>query len=165
MADKDLKVADGMVVSLDYTLRLEDDEVIDSSEGQEPLEFLQGEGQIINGLEQALYGMTIGEEKEVVVEPTLGYGEADPDDFQLVPHDVFPDDVTLSPGMMLRMRDGESGQAVEATVTDVLPDGVLLDLNHPLAGETLRFHVKIADLRPATGEELEHGHVHTGDTH
>ncbi|GIK43898.1 MAG: peptidyl-prolyl cis-trans isomerase [Chloroflexota bacterium] len=159
MTDTMLKVADGMVVSLDYTLRLDDGQVIDSSNGREALQFLQGQGQIIPGLEQALYGMEVGEEKEVEVAPGDGYGETDPDAYQMVPHDLFPADMELSEGMGLRMRD-ESGQPLEAYVANVSPDGVLLDFNHPLAGETLYFHVKIADLRPGTSEELDHGHVH-----
>lgn len=159
MTDTMLKVADGMVVSLDYTLRLDDGQVIDSSNGREALQFLQGQGQIIPGLEQALYGMEVGEEKEVEVAPGDGYGETDPDAYQMVPHDLFPADMELSEGMGLRMRD-ESGQPLEAYVANVSPDGVLLDFNHPLAGETLYFHVKITDLRPGTSEELDHGHVH-----
>ncbi len=159
MTDTMLKVADGMVVSLDYTLCLDDGQVIDSSNGREALQFLQGQGQIIPGLEQALYGMEVGEEKEVEVAPGDGYGETDPDAYQMVPHDVFPPDMELSEGMGLRMRD-EAGQPLEAYVADVSPEGVLLDFNHPLAGETLYFHVKIADLRPGTSEELDHGHVH-----
>lgn len=159
MTDTMLKVADGMVVSLDYTLRLDDGQVIDSSNGREALQFLQGQGQIIPGLEQALYGMGVGEEKDVEIAPGDGYGETDPDAYQMVPHDLFPADMELSEGMGLRMRD-EAGQPLEAYVADVSPDGVLLDFNHPLAGETLYFHVKIADLRPGTREELDHGHVH-----
>jgi FKBP-type peptidyl-prolyl cis-trans isomerase SlyD len=159
MTDTVLKVADGMVVSLDYTLRLDDGQVIDSSDGREALQFLQGRGQIIPGLEQALYGMGVGEEKDVEVAPGDGYGETDPDAYQMVPHDIFPADMELSEGMGLRMRD-EAGQPLEAYVADVSADGVLLDFNHPLAGETLYFHVKIAGLRSGTREELDHGHVH-----
>ena len=159
MTDTSLRVADGLVVSLDYTLRLDDGEVIDTSTSQEPLEFLQGQGQVIPGLEQALYGMALGDERDVVVAPTEGYGELDPDAFELVDHDVFPPDLALTPGMGLRMRDS-SGQALEGYVAEVRPNGVLLDFNHPLAGETLYFQVKISALRAATNEELTHGHVH-----
>jgi FKBP-type peptidyl-prolyl cis-trans isomerase SlyD len=155
-----LTVADDVVVSLDYTLRLDDGEVIETSTGQESLEFLQGRGQIIPGLEQALYGMAVSDEKEVVVAPADGYGDRDPDAHEVVAHDVFPPDLTLKPGMGLRMRDG-SGQIIEAYVADVRPQGVLLDFNHPLAGETLYFQVRISALRPATSEELAHGHVHS----
>jgi FKBP-type peptidyl-prolyl cis-trans isomerase SlyD len=159
VTDTDLKVADGLVVGLDYTLRLDDGEVIDSSTDGEPLEFLQGQRQIIPGLEQSLYGMMLGDEKDVEVAPADAYGESDPDAVELVDRDVFPPDLSLAPGMALRMRDS-SGQALEAYVAEVRPDGVLLDFNHPLAGETLFFRVKIAALRPATSEELSHGHAH-----
>ena len=153
MTQTQLTVADDWVVSLDYTLRLDDEEVIDSSADREPLQFLQGRGQIIPGLEQALYGMAVGDAKDVVVSPADGYGVRDPEAFQVVPHDAFPLDMTLEPGMGFRMRD-DLGQVVVAYVAAVRPQGVLLDLNHPLADETLHFHVKITALRPATSEEL-----------
>lgn len=162
MTDAKLTVTDGLVVGLDYTLRLEDGEIIDSSSGQEQLEFLQGRGQIIPGLEQALYGMAVEDEKDVVVAPADGYGEQDPDAFELVARDVFPPDLDLKSGMALRMRD-DSGRALEAHVAEVRPEDVVLDFNHPLAGETLYFHVKIAALRLATSEELAHGHIHEAD--
>jgi FKBP-type peptidyl-prolyl cis-trans isomerase SlyD len=160
MTQTNLTVADDVVVSLDYTLRFDDGEVIDTSADQDPLEFLQGRGQIVPGLEQAIYGMAVGDEKDVVVTPADGYGEQDPDAFQVVPRDIFPSDMALTPGMGLHMRDS-SGEVFETYVADIRPDSVLLDFNHPLAGETLYFKVKISDLRPATSEELAHGHVHT----
>jgi FKBP-type peptidyl-prolyl cis-trans isomerase SlyD len=159
MTDTKLKVADGIVVSLDYTLRLDDGQVIDSSDGGEALQFLQGQGQIVPGLEQALYGMREGEEKDVEVAPAEGYGETDPDAYEMVSRDLFPVDMVLKEGMGLRLRD-ESGQPLEAYVADIRTEGVLLDFNHPLAGETLFFHVKIAGLRPGTSEEVAHGHTH-----
>jgi FKBP-type peptidyl-prolyl cis-trans isomerase SlyD len=162
MAEMDLSVADGMVVSLDYTLRLDDGQTIGTSEDQEPLELLQGHGQVMPGLERALYGMTVGDEKDVVVAPADGFGERHPDAFELVPRDTFPPEMTLTPGMGLKMRD-QGGQVFKVYVADIRPDGVLLDFNHPLAGETLYFHVKIADLRPATSEELAHGHPHSAE--
>lgn len=165
MADENGAVADGMVVSLDYTLRLQgDDEIVDSSEGSQPLEFVQGQGQIIHGLEQQLYGMHVGDEKNVVVSPEDGYGESDPDAYQLLPLDAFPSDMVVERGMGLELHDNE-GHTLEAYVAEVKPDGVILDLNHPLAGKTLNFDVRIAGLRPATAEEIEHGHVHGGEGH
>lgn len=143
-----------MVVSLDYTLKLEDGQVVDSSEGQEPLEFVQGQGAVIPGLEKALYGMIVGEEKQVVVEPEDGYGEFDSDLFETLPRDVFPADMVLEPGMGFRMRT-DTGEVVLAFV-DHMEDGeVVVNLNHPLAGKKLLFDVKVVDLREATPEELE----------
>jgi FKBP-type peptidyl-prolyl cis-trans isomerase SlyD len=162
MTNDKLTVADGLVVGLDYTLRLDDGEIVDSSTGQQPLEFLQGRDQIVPGLEQALYGMAVEDEKDVVVAPAEGYGEQNPDAIERVARDVFPPDLDLRPGIGLRMRD-DSGRAMDAYVAEVRPEDVVLDFNHPLAGETLYFQVKIASLRPPTSEELAHGHVHDAD--
>jgi FKBP-type peptidyl-prolyl cis-trans isomerase SlyD len=153
-------VADNMVVSIEYTLRLDDGQVIDTSEGRDPLTFLQGRGAIISGLEQELYGMTVGEEKQVVVQPAQGYGEPDPDDFQRFPREMFPADLELEDGMGLRLIESDTGRPIEAYVAEVGEEDVLLDFNHPLAGETLFFDVKIADVRQATSEEVSHGHAH-----
>lgn len=165
MTDKHLTVADDVVVQLDYTLRLDDGQIVDRSEDSDPLEFLQGHGQIIPGLEQALNGMAVGEEKKVVVAPRDGYGEREENTVQEVPREAFGPDVELTPGMALELRDS-SGHPVLAFIAEVGPESILLDLNHPLAGETLHFDVTIAGLREATSEELAHGHVHSGqDVH
>lgn len=163
MANKTLTVNDDVVVSLDYTLRLDDGEVIDSSTGAEPLQFLQGRGQVIPGLERALYGMGVGDEKEVIVDAADAYGEPDDEAFEVVPRGMFPDTLDLEEGMGLRLVDRNSGEPVEAYIAGLRPDSVMLDFNHPLAGETLYFQVAIAGLREPTEEELDHGHVHDGD--
>ncbi len=155
-----MTVQDDMVVSLDYTLRLDDGEVIDSSDGREPLEYLQGHGQIIPGLENELYGMAVGEEKSVTVSPGDGYGDYDDSRLQQVPLDAFPEGMELEEGMSVRMRDSNSGQLFDAYIDEIGDDAVTLDFNHPLAGETLYFEVKIANLRQASPEELSHGHAH-----
>jgi FKBP-type peptidyl-prolyl cis-trans isomerase SlyD len=159
-----LTVTDGLVVSLEYTLRLDDGEVIDASE-EEPLEFLQGHNQIIPGLERALAGMKVGESKEVIVAAVDAYGEDDEDAYQRVERDIFPPDMELEEGMQLRMREAQSGEPVDVIIAEVDDDSVLLDFNHPLAGEELHFQVKVVGLRPATPDELAHGHAHTGDDH
>jgi FKBP-type peptidyl-prolyl cis-trans isomerase SlyD len=153
MMDANLRVADGMVVDLDFTLRLEDERIVATSRGQGPLVYLQGHSELIPALQQALVGMSVGDEKDVVVAPADGYGEWESDAFELVPLDSFPPDLTLTQGMGLKMRD-QSGKVHKVKVSDTRPDGVLLDFNHPLAGETLHFSVKIAALRAATAEEL-----------
>ncbi len=165
MTNTNLTVADGLVVSLDYTLRLDDGQVIDTTTDGDPLQFLQGGQQIIPGLEKALYGMGVGDEKDVELTPGEGYGNRNPDALELVPLDAFPADLELTEGMGLQLRD-PAGQEVVAYVGEIRPDAVVLDLNHPLAGEKLFFEVKIADLRPATSEELDHGHAHSpGQAH
>jgi FKBP-type peptidyl-prolyl cis-trans isomerase SlyD len=160
MTDANQTVKDDLVVSLDYTLSLDGGRVVDSSSGRDPLEFLQGRGTIIPGLEQALHGMAVGEEKDVVIAPADGYGDHDPDALQVVPRNAFPPDLELEVGRTLQMRDSNTRQVFQTIVREVRADDVLLDFNHPLAGETLHFHVQVAGLRAATGEELEHGHVH-----
>ena len=160
MTNKSLTVADDLVVSLEYTLRLEGEtEVFDTSEGQEPLEFIQGRGHIIPGLEQALYGMALGQKKQLVIQPEDGYGELDSDAFERVPRDAFPADMELEVGMELELED-EDGETFDAYVAELNADNVMLDMNHPLAGETLYFDVEVIGIRPATAEELEHDHVH-----
>ncbi len=165
MTASPMTVQDGMVVSLDYNLRLDNGELIDSSAQGEPLMFLQGAGQIIPGLERALYGMAVGDEKDVTVAPADGYGEMDPAGLQFFPASAFPPGMELSVGMALQAQDN-SGHVYTVYVEDVRQDGVVLNFNHPLAGETLHFQTRIAGLRPATDEELAHGHVHAaGHSH
>jgi FKBP-type peptidyl-prolyl cis-trans isomerase SlyD len=159
MPDEDKKVRDDMVVGVEYTLRLDDGDVIDQSAGRGPLHFLQGHGQIVPGLEKELYGMAIGEEKQVVVAPEEGYGQRKDGAIQEFPKDAFPQDAEIEPGMAVQLVD-QSGRTHVAFVEEIRDDSVLLDLNHPLAGETLHFDVKVVTLREATKEELEHGHVH-----
>jgi len=158
-----LTVADGLVVSLGYSLRLEGGSEIDSSEDEGPLEYLHGEGQIIPGLEKALYGMSVGDEKQVTVSPADGYGEVDADDHIFMPLDSIPSDVDLEIGEPIFLHDSETGDEYQAFIAEIGDDDVKLDFNHPLAGETLYFDVKIEGLRQATSEELAHGHVHSAD--
>jgi len=156
-------IADGQVVSLAYTLRLDDGEVIDSAASEDPLVYLHGAQNIIPGLEQALTGLKVGDARKVSVIPGQAYGELDPDAYELVPYSAFPGDVDLEEGMGLSMVDNESGQRMEAYISELRDDGVLLDMNHPLAGETLHFDVEIVGLRRATSDEIAHGHAHSGD--
>ena len=158
-----LKVQDGQVVSMEYTLRV-DGEVLDTSVGHEPLEFLQGAGNIIPGLEQELYGMAVGESKNVIVQPDDGYGILDPDAFVDVPREQFPADIPLEVGVEIQVTD-ENGTPMNARIDAVSDDSVKLDFNHPLAGKELHFDMKIVGLRPATEEENEHGHSHNGHHH
>jgi FKBP-type peptidyl-prolyl cis-trans isomerase SlyD len=156
-------VQDGVVVSMEYTLRV-DGEVIDSSEGQEPLQFLTGYGNIIPGLEREMMGMKVGESKDVVVLPAEGYGEYDDEAFMDVPRNEFPKDMAVEDGLELTVRD-DQGHSRYARVDGVENDTVRLNFNHPLAGDELHFNVKVVNLREPTDEELEHGHVHDAGHH
>jgi FKBP-type peptidyl-prolyl cis-trans isomerase SlyD len=152
-------VEHGSVVSLEYEL-LVDDELVESTADEGPIAFLQGYEEIIPGLEQAIYGMRVGQEKDVIVEPEDGYGEYDPDAFEEVPLDIFPDDMDLSLGMPVELYDEDTDETVDGYIAEIRTNHVLVDLNHPLAGETLHFHVKVVGVRSATDEELDHGHAH-----
>src|SRR5215216_3011522 len=150
-----------VVVSMEYTLQV-DNEEIDSSKGQDPLQFLVGHGNIISGLEREMIGMKVGESKEVVVQPADAYGEFDEEAFMEVPRTAFPTDIPVEEGSELTVRD-DAGQARYARIDAVNGDNVTLNFNHPLAGDELLFNVKVVGLREPTAEELEHGHVHQGD--
>ena len=156
-------VQDGVVVTMEYTLHV-DGELLDSSEGQGPLQFLAGHGNIIPGLESEMRGMKVGDSKDVVVQPANGYGEFDDEAFMNVPRDQFPKDMELAEGIELSVRDDE-GNARYARVDNIEGDTVTLNFNHPLAGDELHFHVKVVGLREPSAEELDHGHVHEGEHH
>lgn len=163
MSTPALKVADNHVVSLEYVLKLEDGEEVDRSDDDFALQFLQGHGQVIPGLEKALYGMTVGESKKIVVTPAEGYGEYEEESIDTLPRSAFPDDVELEPGLELELHDHESDEVLVAYVAEIDDDEVVIDFNHPLAGETLYFEVKVVGVRPATAEEIDHGHVHADE--
>lgn len=156
-------VEDGVVVSMEYTLHV-DGELLDSSDGQGPLQFLAGYGNIIPGLEDEMQGMKIGDSKDVVVQPKDGYGEFDDEAFMQVPRTDFPKEMPMEVDTELTVRD-EEGNSRYARVESIEKDNVTLNFNHPLAGDELRFHVKVVALRDPTEEELEHGHVHEEGHH
>lgn len=155
---KPTQIADDVVVSLAYTLSV-NGTVVDSSDESNPVVFLQGYGNIIPGLERELYGLHVGDEKHIVVQPRDGYGEIDPDAVMRIPKEEFPPQIPLVTGVELEVRDME-GNILHATIVEVDDEAVTLDFNHPLAGQELVFDVKVVDLRQATEEELRHGHVH-----
>ena len=156
-------VQDGVVVSMEYTLHV-DGEQLDTSEGQGPLQFLVGYGNVIAGLESEMMGMKVGDSKDVVVQPANGYGEFDDEAFMNVSKKDFPKDMPLEVDTELTVRD-EEGHARYARVDGVEGDSVRLDFNHPLAGAELHFSVKVVALREPSDEELEHGHVHEEGHH
>ena len=156
-------VKDGDVVSMEYTLHV-DGELLDSSDGQGPLQFLVGYGNISPGLENEMMDMKIGDSKKVVVQPVDGYGEFDESAFMDVPHDQFPKDMKLEVGSELTVRDNEDNARM-AVIDGIEGDQVTLNFNHPLAGDELDFYVKVVALREPNAEELEHGHVHEAGHH
>jgi len=157
-------VREGLVVGIDYTMYLQNGDPVDSTEGEEPLEVLQGAGEVIEGLEKALYGMRIGESRKVVVQPEEAFGEYEEEDSRLtVPRADFPEDFGWEEGMEVYVQTDDDEEPEAAYVVRVDEEEVELDFNHPLAGQTLHVDVTVRSLRPATEEELEHGHAHHED--
>ena len=156
-----MKTARNMVVSIHYTLKDNSGEVLDSSSGREPLSYLHGHGNIIPGLEKALEGTSVGDRPHVEVQADEGYGETNLDLVFEAPREHFPADMKLEAGTRV-YAEGPDGP-VAFTVVRLTDKGAVLDGNHPLAGKQLHFDVEVIDVRPATQEELTHGHVHAGD--
>jgi FKBP-type peptidyl-prolyl cis-trans isomerase SlyD len=158
-----LKVEDDIVVTLSYTLKV-DDKVFDTSEEGDDLQFIQGAGEILPALEEQLYGMQVGDTKQLTLQPIDGYGEVDPEAFAEIPREDFPAEIPLKVGVELELKD-EDDETHYARVHMVDDENVILNFNHPLAGKELDFTVRVVGLRKAKPDELDHGHVHTHAEH
>ncbi len=154
-----MNIANQRVVAIHYTLNDGDGNTIDSSEGGEPLSYLHGAGNIIPGLENALEGMTQGDEFQATIAPEEGYGQPDPALVQEVPLQMLASIENVQPGMRLQSQS-QDGHTQVLTVVEVGEDTATLDANHMLAGVTLHFNGTVESVREATAEEIEHGHVH-----
>ena len=143
----DRVVKDGMMVSLDYTLKGADGKVIETSKGRDPLKYIHGQKMMIPGLEKELTGMKVGGEKHVTVKPEDGYGKVNPNAVQEIPKEKIPPNA-LKVGAVLAARSPE-GMVVPMTVRQIKEKTVVMDMNHPMAGKTLVFDVKVVDIQPA----------------
>jgi len=146
-AKNDLVVKDGMLVSMDYTLKGTDGKLIDTNKGREPLKYVHGQKMMIPGLEKELTGMKVGGEKNVTVKPEDAYGPINKNAFQEVPKEKLPAN-GLKVGAVLAAKSPE-GQVVPMRVHEIKDSTVVMDMNHPMAGKTLVFNVKIVDIQPA----------------
>jgi len=153
-----MKIEKNKVVAIHYTLTDNGGKTLDSSEGKEPLTYIQGVGQLIAGLESQLEGKEAGEKLTANVAAADAYGEYREDMVFEVGKDGFQGEEELVEGMQVEV-ELEQGKSV-AIVTKIEEENVTLDLNHPLAGEALSFDVEITEVRDASEEELSHGHVH-----
>jgi FKBP-type peptidyl-prolyl cis-trans isomerase SlyD len=158
-----MQIGKNKVVKIHYTLTDDDGEVIDSSEGGEPLEYLHGAGGIIPGLEEALEGKSAGDHIKVHVEPEDGYGEQDDDLLHEVERSQFDGIDELELGMQFQV-DTDDGPML-VTVVEITDDTVTVDGNHELAGVALNFDVTVGEIRNATQEEIDHGHAHGEGCH
>ena len=153
-----MKIAENKVALIDYTLRDNDGEMIDSSEGAGPLAYLHGAGNIVEGLEEALIGKKAGDKVKASIEPAKAYGERHEDMKQDVPKELFGGVENIEVGMQFQSETDEG--PVLVTVMAISEEMVTVDGNHPLAGVHLNFDVTVREVREPTAEELEHGHVH-----
>ncbi|MDP7323835.1 MAG: peptidylprolyl isomerase [Candidatus Woesearchaeota archaeon] len=135
----------GDKIKVDYTGTLEDGKVFDTSEGKQPLEFEVGSGQLIKGFDSAVIGMEKGQEKEIKLEPKDAYGEHNPDLQKSIPRDKLPINQEPKPGMMIAIGTPD-GQQIPSKIIKVEEKEITLDLNHPLAGKTLTFKIKVVDI-------------------
>jgi FKBP-type peptidyl-prolyl cis-trans isomerase SlyD len=148
-----MRVRDGSVILLDYLVRLATGKVVETSKGKGPIEYLHGTGQILPALERALEGLREGEQASFSIPPEDAYGSRNEDNIVSLPKRVFPSDAELKPGASLFAR-ASGGQSFPITVREVQGDFVVVDLNHPLAGERLYFEVNVRGVRPAGNQEV-----------
>jgi FKBP-type peptidyl-prolyl cis-trans isomerase SlyD len=153
-----MTIKENSAVSFHYTLTDDDGQTLDSSAGKDPLAYLHGAGNIIPGLESALEGKAVGDAMVVAVTAAEGYGEVQQELIQEVPRDAFQGVDSIEVGMQFEAQTGQGG-SVPVTVTAVTDEVVTVDGNHPLAGKNLNFDVSIEDIREATEEEVEQGHI------
>lgn len=154
-----MNIAAQRVVSIHYEVKDEDGVVVDSSEGREPLVYLHGHNNIIPGLEKALDGLSAGDDFDVVVQADEAYGDYQDALVQSVPMEAFQGVDKVEEGMVFTAQT--QGGPLQVTVTAIDADNVTVDGNHPLAGKALSFKGSVSEVRDASAEELEHGHVHS----
>ena len=147
------------VVFIQYTLTDDDGEEIDSSAGGPALAYLHGANNLVPGLEKALEGKGLGETFDVTVSAEEGYGERVGPGPQPVPRSAFPEDAELEVGMAFLAEDPE-GEQTQLWIVGLEEENVLIDQEHPLAGQNLNFKVEVTAIRDATEEEIQHGHPH-----
>lgn len=157
-----LSIGADKVVSLHFVLRDTDKNILDQSEEGEPLVYLHGVGALVPGLERALEGKKLGDKLDVELAATDAYGPYEPGLCCTISRDEFPETAEIAVGVMFEV-SGPDGEAMIAQIVKVEGDSITLDGNHPLAGQDLHFAVQVVGIRPATSEEIEHGHAHTED--
>ncbi len=154
-----MKIESECVVSIQFKLTGDDGAVLDASEAEEPLVYLHGSNNLIPGLENVLTGKSEGDQLEVTIQPEDGYGSNDPELVQTVPVSAFGEIEDIQPGMQFQAQNSE-GQDQIITIQEIDGDEVVVDGNHPLAGQRLHFDVTVESVRKATLEEISHGHAH-----
>ncbi len=145
VSGEDVTIGKGKKVKFDYTLKI-DNELVETSEGKEPLEYTHGEGQIIPGLASALNGLKVGDEKTVVIEPKDAYGEIIEEAMKELPKSSFPEEFEPQQGMVIELKN-EEGESAPGIIWEIKDAGIVVNFNHPLAGKTLEFDIKIVEIK------------------
>ena len=152
-----MKIEKDKVVSVHYTGKFpESEEIFDTSKDREPMQFLVGHKNMMEGCEQELLGEEEGDSREFTLLPEQAYGHRNEDAIQEVPKEQFPDDLEV--GMMFQAQSDQG--PMQFSINEILEDTVKIDFNHPMAGKTLKFNVEVISIRDATEEEVDHGHHH-----
>lgn len=161
-----MTIDNNQVVALSYTLNTIEENgekvLVEETTSENPLTFLYGVGMMIPKFENEIKGLTVGDKKSFTISPSEAYGERQDDAIAQLPVDMFQDSGMPPVGAILPLSDNQ-GNNFQAVVVEVTPEVVVADLNHPMAGKTLNFDVEILSNRPATEEELAHGHAHSAD--
>jgi len=159
LAPSPRRITEGLVVSLNYVLQLEDGTTVESVRGHPPFLYLHGAGNVVPGLEKELTNRRVGDRLSLEVPPELGYGTLDPKCIQRLHRSEFPPDARLTPGMRFGS-ELDDGTILPAWVADVQGDDIIVHFSHPLAGKNLHFLVEVLGVRDARPDELRHGHPH-----
>ncbi|MCL4279920.1 MAG: peptidylprolyl isomerase [Ignavibacteriaceae bacterium] len=147
------------VITINYTLKDKEGNLLDSTDNGGPFSFITGNMQVLPGLEEALVSMIIGSKKNIKLAAADAYGEYDENAIQKVNRSLFPEEAELETGMTYFAHSPE-GQHIQFVITKIENDDITVNFNHPLAGKNLEFDVELLDVRDATPEEISHGHVH-----
>ena len=160
-----MKISDGLLIELDYVLKVADDEIVETSEEEGPLVYLHGNEEIPARLEAALEGLEVGEKLELTLEPGDAFGDYDIEALTSLPRADFPPETELEKDQWIQIEvelEGEEGEEdaagtfdVDMRVVEVSDEAVVLDANHPLAGETITYSVEVRSVRRLSPEELE----------
>ncbi len=145
---KNLAIGPGTSVTLHFELKLSDGTVVDSNFEKDPATFTVGDGNLLQGFEESLLGLSAGDKNTAVVPPEKGFGQHNPNNIQKIGREQFPDDVKLEQGLMLSFADAQQTE-LPGVVTDITDKSVTVDFNHPLAGRSIHFSVQIIDVSPA----------------
>jgi len=161
-----MTIADKHVVTVYYklhTVEADGEKVfVEETTSENPLTYLHGVGMMIPKFEESISGLAQGDKKTFTISPEEGYGETDPNAIAQLPLEMFNESGLPPVGAMLPLTD-DQGNQFRAVVVEVTENAVVADLNHPMAGKTLHFDVEVVATRPATEEELAHGHAHGAD--